>query len=59
MAPAETAHRSITPGHLGYVSNALGRSLRWDAETERIVGDPQAENMVGRDKRKGFEIEMA
>ena len=46
VAPAETAHRSITPGHLGYVANAVGRSLRWDPQAERIVGDDEAEKLL-------------
>jgi hypothetical protein len=45
-APAEIAHRSITPGHLGYVSQTLGRPLRWDAENERIVGDDEADQLL-------------
>ena len=46
VAPPETAHRSITPGHLGYVAHAVGRRLRWDAVAERIVGDEEAETML-------------
>jgi predicted dehydrogenase len=52
-APAEIAHRSITPGHLGYVSCTLGRPLRWDAENERIVGDDEADQLLQKcDYRK-------
>lgn len=46
IAPAETAHRSITPGHLGYVSYALGRPLQWDAEREKVVGDDEANSLL-------------
>jgi len=46
IAPAETAHRSITPGHLGYVSNTVGRPLRWDAATEKILDDPEADALL-------------
>lgn len=46
IAPAETGHRSITPGHLGYVSNALGRALRWDAASEVIVDDAEANSLL-------------
>ena len=42
IAPAETAHRSITPGHLGYVSAALGRSIKWDPESETATADAEA-----------------
>lgn len=46
IAPAETAHRSITPGHLGYVSQTLGRSLKWDPETETVLGDDAANKQL-------------
>lgn len=46
IAPAETAHRSITPGHLGYVSNALGRALRWDPKNEVVLDDNQAQKLL-------------
>lgn len=42
IAPAETGHRSITPGHLGYVSNALGRPLKWNAKDELVLNDEAA-----------------
>lgn len=46
IAPAETAHRSITPGHLGYVSQTLGRALKWDSATETVVGDDEANRLL-------------
>jgi predicted dehydrogenase len=46
ITPAEIAHRSITPGHLGYVSQTIGRPIRWDAENERIVGDDEADQLL-------------
>lgn len=46
IAPAETAHRSITPGHLGYVSQAVSRPLDWDAETETIKDDEEADTLL-------------
>ncbi len=46
IAPAETAHRSITPGHLGYVSQAVGRTLRWDPKRETILGDSDADRLL-------------
>lgn len=57
VAPAETAHRSITPGHLGYVSQAVGRRLRWNAAEEQIVGDDEAEKLLKHlSYRKPWEI---
>ena len=46
IAPAETAHRSITPGHLGYLSQAVGRPIRWDPVKETVVGDRQAQQLL-------------
>ena len=46
IAPAETGHRSITPGHLGYVSNAVGRALQWDPEIETVIDDEEANNQL-------------
>lgn len=46
ICPAETGHRSITPGHLAYVSNDLGRKVVWDAAKEQIVGDADAQKKL-------------
>ncbi len=42
VAPAETGHRSITPGHLGFLSQSLGRAIQWDPRREEVVGDDEA-----------------
>jgi hypothetical protein len=47
LAPAETAHRSATPGHLGQISMLVGRKLRWDSDKEEIIADPEASRMLG------------
>ncbi len=46
IAPAETAHRSITPGHLGYVSQTVGQPLTWDPVREVIVGNDPANELL-------------
>jgi predicted dehydrogenase len=46
IAPAKTAHRSVTPGHLGILSQRVGRPLRWNPKTESIIGDPEAEKLL-------------
>lgn len=46
IAPAETAHRSITPGHLGIVSQAVGRALKWDPKKESILRDPEGDKLL-------------
>jgi predicted dehydrogenase len=45
--------------HLAGISARLGRSLAWDAAAERITGDEQADAMLARPYRKGYEIEHA
>lgn len=46
LAPAETGHRSITPGHLGYVSHTLKRPLKWNADSETVVNDEKANDLL-------------
>ncbi len=46
IAPAEIGHRSITPGHLGYVSHALQKPLQWDPVSEVVRGDRQADDLL-------------
>lgn len=44
ICPAETGHRSITPGHLGWISHHLGgKRLEWDAASETITNLPEAD----------------
>ena len=46
ICPAETAHRSITPGHIGYVSQELGRAIKWDPAKEQCIGDDEAQKLL-------------
>jgi len=48
ITPAEVAHRSASIGHLGQIAMLTGRKLRWNPETEEIIGDPAAEALLGR-----------
>jgi predicted dehydrogenase len=43
---AETGHRSISPGHLGLASQAVGRKLKFDPKTETVVGDDAADKVL-------------
>jgi predicted dehydrogenase len=51
LTPADVAHRSATPGHLGQIAMLLGRKIKWDPTSERIINDPQAERMLSRPMR--------
>jgi predicted dehydrogenase len=56
VAPIETAHRSITIGHLGNIAMRLGRDLKWDPDTERFVDDEQADRMLSRTMRSPWRV---
>jgi len=56
-SPAETAQRAATPGYLGQITLRLGRPLRWNPETERIVGDPTAARLLSRAMREPWRLE--
>lgn len=47
----EIGHRSTTMSLLGMLSLKLGRSVRWDAEKEQIVGDAEANALLARPYR--------
>lgn len=44
--------------HLAGISARLGRPLQWDAANEQILADEQANSMLARPYREGYEIEM-
>jgi predicted dehydrogenase len=56
LTPVEVAHRSQTPGHLGYIASVVGRKLKWDAARQEIVGDSQASKLLGRPMRQPWHL---
>jgi myo-inositol 2-dehydrogenase/D-chiro-inositol 1-dehydrogenase len=55
IADVEAGHRSVSACHLGNISCLLGRKLTWDPAAERFVGDAEADTMLSRPQRPGFE----
>lgn len=51
-ADALTGHLSSSLCHLGNLATLLGRSLKFDPETEQIVGDDEANALVRRKYRE-------
>jgi predicted dehydrogenase len=49
-------HLSAALPHLGNISYRVGRSLTFDGKQEKFVGDKQADALLTRDYRRGFEI---
>jgi len=49
-------HRHLTSCHLSNLAMLLKRKLRWDPKNEVFIGDSQANALLSRPRRKGFEI---
>ena len=56
VADVEIGHRSITVCHLANIAREVGRKLRWDPDTETILGDEAASAYLARPRRKGYEL---
>ncbi|MGN6545046.1 MAG: Gfo/Idh/MocA family oxidoreductase [Aureliella sp.] len=51
-------HRAMTTCHLANIAIRLGRKIRWDSDKQTIVGDADAAQWMGREQRKGYEIDV-
>ncbi|MBX3437695.1 MAG: Gfo/Idh/MocA family oxidoreductase [Planctomycetaceae bacterium] len=51
ICDVEIGHRSATVCHLGNIVCRLGRSIQWDPQAERIIGDDDAQAMADRPYR--------
>ncbi len=49
--PADVAHHSIAPAHLGNIAMLTGRTIAWDPDKEAIVGDKGANDLLNRTYR--------
>ncbi len=59
ISDPESHHRALSTCHLAGIAARVGHKIKWDPTTETIQGDAQAQALVSRPARKGFEIEMA
>ena len=55
-APVETAHLSSGLAHLGNIAYRMDRVLTFNPESEKFVNDPEADKMLSRNYREGFEV---
>jgi len=55
-ADVEIGQRSTTVCHLVNICRELGRKLRWDPIAEKFVGDDEANELLSRPRRKGYEL---
>jgi predicted dehydrogenase len=56
ISDIESQHRSVSTCHLANISLRLGRSLKWNPSTETFVDDSEANTMLSRPQRRGFEV---
>lgn len=56
VSDAWSHHRALTSCHLSNLAMLLQRKLRWDPEQEVFIGDSQANALLSRPRRKGYEI---
>jgi hypothetical protein len=58
-ADAETGHRATTLCHLVNLCRVAQRKLQWDPKAELFVGDEEANKLLARPRRKGYELPAA
>ena len=51
-------HRALSTCHLAGIAARVNRKLTWNPEKEMLVDDAQAQGLVSREYRKGFEIAL-
>ena len=52
----EIGHNSMIACHLGNMSQRLGRQIKWDVESEKVIGDPEAQAQVSREYRAPWKL---
>jgi hypothetical protein len=55
ISDVESQHRSASTCHLGNISMQLRRPLKWDPKSEMFVDDAEANTLLKRDQRSGYE----
>ncbi len=56
VADVEIGHRSISVCHLVNITRELGRKLNWNPKTEQFEGDTEANLLLDRPRRAGYEL---
>ncbi len=56
LADVEIGHRTISVCHLAGITRRLGRKLQWDPKAERFQDDAEANALLRRPRRKGYEL---
>jgi hypothetical protein len=56
IEPVEHGHRTATICHLGNIAMQLNRKIRWNPETEDIIGDPDAVALLTKPMRGPWQL---
>ncbi len=48
--------QAMSTCHLSAIAARLGRTIKWDPKTEKIMGDEEAATFFAREAREGYEI---
>jgi myo-inositol 2-dehydrogenase/D-chiro-inositol 1-dehydrogenase len=56
VSDVTSQHRSVSLCHLGNIACRLGRPLKWNPESEQFEGDAEANALLARPQRVGFEV---
>ncbi|MBQ2721999.1 MAG: Gfo/Idh/MocA family oxidoreductase [Opitutales bacterium] len=51
VSPVEVGHRSATVCHLMSISSRIGKHVKWDPNTEKVIDNKEAEAMLSRPRR--------
>jgi hypothetical protein len=57
VSDVESHVRTMESCHMGNIALMLGRELTWDPDSRSFVGDEQANALMSRPRRAGFELE--
>ena len=57
-ANPETCHYATAVGHLANISYLAGRSIRWDGENHKVVGDASAQKLVTKPYRAPWKLQV-
>ncbi|MFZ4079918.1 MAG: Gfo/Idh/MocA family protein [Pirellula sp.] len=58
ISDVHSHHRALSTCHLAGIAARLNRKIAWDPKSEMIQGDPQAQKLLAREPRKGFETQL-
>lgn len=58
-ADVEIGHRSISVCHLINITRELGRKLTWNPDVERFENDDEANRLLERPRRNGYELPLS